>query len=364
MHQLHQLKIVMKIDKQFEDIFRGKLYQVFMYLIDRCNLSCEQCLYKPNLAFQLHRKEIPYNEAKELLQKFYDLGASKVTFMGGEPTLYKELPQLINDAKEMGYSYVRMDTNGIFPKEFLDDKNVRKIDEITFSLDGYDEKTNSIRGVGVFKKCTESIKKAVKLGYMVQITCCIHKGLTKKDRGKLGILRMIDFTESLSVEQINFHDLLKVGVPRDTWTGQVAPSYKSYVSAIKAVEIYVSKNKKIKIRIPQRLIKASAFQENPDYYGYCSGKQKDRLLVFPDGTMRICSLLIGSPYHVATYDKNGIHLNNSPTSELVRYNETINSPCAMGKIKATKIVLLCIAFKPKQDEPVWTERLKWERKRI
>jgi len=356
----------MKIDKEFEGIFKGRLYQVFMYLIDRCNLSCEQCLYKPNLTFQLCRKEIPYNEAKELLQKFYDLGASKVTFIGGEPTLYKELPQLICDAKEMGYSYVRMDTNGIFSEDFLGDKNVRKIDEITFSLDGYNEKTNSIRGVGVFKKCTEGIKKAVKLGYRVQITCCIHKGLTKKDRNKLGILRMIDFTESLGVEQINFHDLLKVGVPRDTWTGQIAPSYKSYVFTIKAVEKYNSKTGKIKIRVPQRLIKASTFQGNPDYYGYCSGKQKDRLLVFPDGTMRICSLLIGSPYHVATYDKDGIHLNNSPTNELARYNEAVNSPCVMSKNKSDEknLVLLCIAFKPKQDEPVWKERLKWERKRI
>lgn len=355
----------MEIDKQFEDIFKGKLCQIFMYLIDRCNLSCEQCLYKPNLTFQLCRKEIPYEEAKELLQKFYSLGASKVTFMGGEPTLYKELPQLIYDAKGMGYSYVRMDTNGIFSDNFLDDKNVRKIDEITFSLDGYNEKTNSIRGIGVFKKCRESIEKAVKLGYRVQITCCIHKGLTKKDKGKLGILRMIDFAESLGIEQINFHDLLKVGVPRDTWTGQVAPSYKNYVSAIKAVEKYKSKSGKIKIRAPQRLIRASNFQENPDYYGYCSGKQKDRLLVFPDGTMKICSLLIGTQYHAATYDKNGIHLNNTATNELVRYNESVNSPCTMGKNKSDEkdLVLLCIAFKPKQDEPIWKDRLRWEQKR-
>jgi len=356
----------MNIEEQFEDIFKGKLCQVFMYLIDKCNLSCEQCLYKPNLAFQLGRKEIPYAQAKELLQEFYDLGASKVTFMGGEPTLYKQLPQLIFDASNIGFSYIRIDTNGIFPKEILDDKNVRKLSEITFSLDGYNEKTNSIRGVGVFTKCCENIKRAVELGYRVQITCCIHKLLTKNDRGRLGILRMIDFAESLGVEYINFHDLLKVGVPRDVWTGEVAPSYKSYISAVQKAEMYVLQGKKIKVRIPRRLVSATEFQNNPDYYGYCSGKQKDRLLVFPDGTMRICSLLIGSSYHVATYGEKGIRLNTTPTSELVRYNESVNSPCAMGSNKSDEkgLVLLCIAFKSKQDEPVWNERLKWEKKRL
>lgn len=355
----------MKIDKQFENLFKGKLHQVFMYLIDKCNLSCIHCLYKPHLTFQLRRKEIPYNEAKELLQTFYALGAKKVTFMGGEPTLYEKLPHLIKDAKEIGYSYIRMDTNGTFSPKLLENENIKKIDEITFSLDGYNEKTNSIRGIGVFKKCVENIKKAIQLGYKTQITCCIHKGLTKKDRGELGILRMIKFAESLGVEQINFHDLLKTGVPRDTWTGEVAPSYKSYILAIKAVKFYMLKHRKIKIRLPIRLIKASVFKRNPEYYGYCSGKQKDRVLVFPDGTIRICSLLIGSPYHVATYDENGIHFNNSPTNELVRYNERINSPCSMGKnlSKEKEFVLLCVAFKPKQDEYIWTKCLKWEEKR-
>ncbi|MDD2392381.1 MAG: radical SAM protein, partial [Bacilli bacterium] len=341
----------------------GKLCQIFMYLIDECNLACEQCLYKPNLAFQFCRKEIPYNEAKELLQKFYNLGANKITFMGGEPTLYKELPQLVADAKRIGYTYIRIDTNGIFSNDFLENKNIKKVDEITFSLDGYNEKINSIRGIGAFQKCVDNIRNAVRLKYKVQVTCCIHQDLVKKDRGKLGILRMIDFIESLGVGQINFHDLLKVGVPRDVWTGKISPSYKDYVFAMKEVGKYNTKIRKIKIRLPQRLIKASEFRKNINYYGYCSGKQKDRLLVFPDGTIRICSLLIGSPYHALTYDKKGIYLNDSPTNELIKYN-TENSPCVMGKNKSNEkdLLLLCIAFKSKQDEPIWKERLMWEKR--
>ena len=40
---------------------------------------------------------------------------------------------------------------------------------------------------------------------------------------------MIYFAEELGVMQINFHDLFKVGIPMDTWTGNFAPSPKDWM---------------------------------------------------------------------------------------------------------------------------------------
>src|ERR1700675_2352206 len=75
-----------KPDLEFSNHFK-KLHQVFMYITDRCNLECEQCIYKPSISHFIN-EEIPIEDAIGLLLSFRELGAGKVTFLGGEPTLY------------------------------------------------------------------------------------------------------------------------------------------------------------------------------------------------------------------------------------------------------------------------------------
>src|ERR1700720_2163372 len=74
------------MDPEFESHFKN-LHQVFMYITDRCNLECEQCIYKPSISHFIN-EEIEFSTALELLRNFRSIGASKVTFLGGEPTLY------------------------------------------------------------------------------------------------------------------------------------------------------------------------------------------------------------------------------------------------------------------------------------
>jgi MoaA/NifB/PqqE/SkfB family radical SAM enzyme len=106
------------------------------------------------------------------------------------------------------------------------------LDEITFSLDGPTPEINDpIRGKGSFKKCVENIKKALALGYTVDLTCCIHRELIQRDaQGNLFLDRMIRFVEDLGIHRINFHDLFKTGIPRDTWTGNLDISLEEWIN--------------------------------------------------------------------------------------------------------------------------------------
>ena len=102
-----------KMDQKFKDYFQDNLRQIFFYLIDDCNLRCVQCLYKLEIGFQVEKKEVPYTDAVKLLEDFREMGAVKLTLMGGEPTLYgirqnnRPLLDLIKKSKELGYEYVR-----------------------------------------------------------------------------------------------------------------------------------------------------------------------------------------------------------------------------------------------------------------
>jgi MoaA/NifB/PqqE/SkfB family radical SAM enzyme len=173
-------------DHDFTDHFKS-LHQVFMYITDRCNLECEQCIYKPSISHYIN-EEIALHDALGLLRKFHDMGATKVTFLGGEPTIYghkeggKPLLNLLEGTKNIGYDYIRMDTNGQTIASLLDHVEFSNLNEIAFSLDGFSPETNDpLRGAGTFVRAVTAIKKSLVLGYRVTITCCIQKLLLERD---------------------------------------------------------------------------------------------------------------------------------------------------------------------------------------
>lgn len=150
----------MRVDDKTSAYFKN-VKQVFLYLGDECNLLCTQCLYKPNVVMG---KSIKKETAKDLLYVFAQLGAYKLTVLGGEISLYdqhnnwKALEEILTYAHSIGYRYIRIDTNGQFLQFFSQENLFRYIDESSFSLDGYDQKTNDIlRGEGAFDRAVNSI---------------------------------------------------------------------------------------------------------------------------------------------------------------------------------------------------------------
>ena len=140
------------------------------------------------------RKEIPLNEMIKLAEDFHKLGAIKATIMGGEPSKYgdekhNDLCKFIAELRRIGYTYIRMDTNGQFEDDMLALDGMKELDEVSFSIDGYSPETNDIlRGEGSFEKCHANIKRAAELGYTVDVTYCIHPVLLQEDaNGQLNI---------------------------------------------------------------------------------------------------------------------------------------------------------------------------------
>jgi MoaA/NifB/PqqE/SkfB family radical SAM enzyme len=358
----------MRIDPQFQRHFRD-LKQVFLYLIDECNLRCSYCLYKPNLMFKLGNKEIELETVLTLITDLRKLGASKLTIMGGEPTLYgaavgnRPLLEIISTAKKLGYEYVRLDTNGIFETNLLLREDFRKLDEITFSLDGPNAEVNdAFRGKGTFDKCISNVKSALKLGYKVDITSCVHRANVERDEeGNLILDSLIKFVTTLGVNRINFHPIFKMKVPRDTWTGETDIQPSEWIKIREEISQNIATDKyNIQVRIPQRFIVREAFERNREYYGYCSAKLGERVLIHPDGIIRICALLIGTPYGVAKFYDGRILWDRSPTNELRRHELNSCTPCANQVTNNGDLVPLCISLKENQDEFIWKEKLDWE----
>lgn len=364
------------IDVKFLKHFQN-LQQVFLYITDECNLRCAQCIYKPSITYHLGDKEIRLETALRLISDFREMGASKLSILGGEPTLYgasqdwKPLLTVIGKAKELGYEYVRLDSNGTTENlsSLLLKEDFKKLDEISFSIDGpAPEIDGPIRGEGTFDKCVSNIKKAIELGHNVNITCCIHRNLIKRDvNGVLLVDRMIQFATSLGVNRINFHVLFDRGTPEDTWTTpEIHILPKEWMSIFTEINQNIETGKyKIPVRIPQSFITREEFEKKPDYYGFCPAKLGERVLVHPNGIIRICSSLLSSPYGVARYFDNKIVWDRGLTNELRDHKLDKATPCTnqSKKYSNESFVPLCFSFKPKQDEFVWRKKLAWERSR-
>lgn len=175
---------------------------------------------------------------------------------------------------------------------------------------------------------------------------------------------MIKLAEELGIEKINFHNLFKTGIPRDHFTGNIDISIDDWFEVKDEIEEKVENNEySIPVRIPSSFVTKDRFVRNPEYYGYCTCKTKSALLVHPNGILRICPLLIGTPYGIARYYDNEIVWDNSPTNELRGIEMEKNTPCATQNKhnKFGKYVPVCCSFKPKQNEKIWQE-LDWESK--
>ena len=358
------------MDSAFINHFRN-LKQVFIYITNECNLSCPQCIYKPDTYFSIGDKQISYANTKKLLEDFYDIGATKLTLLGGEPTLYKDGTYGISDviflAKQIGYKYVRMDTNGIFPTQLLSEKGFKEIDEISFSIDGYDENTNDrIRGNGSFEKAINNIKAAVKSGYTVDITCCLYEELLEKtSQGDYRFEQLIFLSEKLGVKRLNFHPLIKDGSPIDTWSDDLFVSPHHWIEVYKKMCVNIDDGKYcISVRIPQSFVEKKEFESNPQYYGFCPAKLGERVLIHPNGVIRICSALLCSAYGIADYTDDKIIWNGRKTNELSDHLLTEFTPCTnRSKKDFDGLLPLCFSFKPRQKEYVYEHLLNWEGKR-
>jgi MoaA/NifB/PqqE/SkfB family radical SAM enzyme len=142
---------------------------VHWYITDRCNLKCGYC-FKPE--FSYHEDE---SRNVNLARILANTDITKVTLGGGEPTLARNLAEIIHILKQSG-KYVSLHTNGLL----LDDKTISEleVDDIALPVDSTDRDTQRrLRGkrfLAVVDKlpqlASKILERGIKLGYHTVFT--------------------------------------------------------------------------------------------------------------------------------------------------------------------------------------------------
>lgn len=120
------------------DNFGRRFSYLRLSITDVCNFSCNYCLPDGYQCDQ-PRDFLSIPEIKRLTKAFAELGTEKIRITGGEPSLRKDLPEIISICKETsGIKKVAITSNGYKLPQHLPQWLDAGIDAINISIDSLD----------------------------------------------------------------------------------------------------------------------------------------------------------------------------------------------------------------------------------
>lgn len=186
------------------------LENIYISPLELCNLSCLYCYTKKPKTIITNQQILDfvtnYNEALANL-KFENLPASQlksIIFCGGEVFTLPNFTDLVNKLLEQNI-FITIITNGTIDK--LDEISQPQNCQLIVSFDGPQKIHDQNRGTGNFTKSKNFVKKALKLGFPVEIFYLITKD-SYPYKDKLNIFDqhktyLTDRLGSLSREQVS-----------------------------------------------------------------------------------------------------------------------------------------------------------------
>jgi len=152
-------------EKQIERV-KGAIYEkdppfpreLYLELNNTCNHTCFFC---SNEKMTRSNKQMPFVLVEKIMIDAYLAGARDIAFYAtGEPFMYKKLPDAIRKAREIGYDYIFITSNGALagPKKSIPVINAG-LDSIKFSINaGTKESYENTHGQDDFDKVIKNVK--------------------------------------------------------------------------------------------------------------------------------------------------------------------------------------------------------------
>ncbi|MFC4638481.1 GTP 3',8-cyclase MoaA [Deinococcus hohokamensis] len=176
---------------------------------DRCNLRCTYCMpaevFGPDYAFLPRDELLSFEEIERLARLFVTLGVRKLRLTGGEPTLRRDLPDLVARLARLdGVQDLAMTTNGLLLPRLAPALKAAGLRRVTVSLDSLDpEVFGRMNGLGTHpQRVLGGIEAALQAGLGVKINTVVQRGVN--DAGlrelwltlrKLAPVRFIEFMD-------------------------------------------------------------------------------------------------------------------------------------------------------------------------
>uniref|UniRef100_A0A034VWT8 Molybdenum cofactor biosynthesis protein 1 n=2 Tax=Bactrocera dorsalis TaxID=27457 RepID=A0A034VWT8_BACDO len=228
-------------------------------LTERCNLRCQYCMPAEGVQLQPKSNLLTTEEILYLARIFVEQGVRKIRLTGGEPTVRRDIVDIIAQIKSIPkLESVGITTNGLVLTRLLLPMQRAGLDAVNISLDTlrpkrFEEITRR-KGWG---RVIAGIDLAIQLGYKPKLNCVLMRNFNEdeicdfveftKDRAvdvrfieympftgnKWQTDRLISFKESLDIIQNRWPDFAALpNGPNDTSKAYGVPGYKGQVGFI------------------------------------------------------------------------------------------------------------------------------------
>ena len=176
------LPIAGESGRAVQDRFGRTIDYLRVSLTDMCNLRCVYCMPQ-DMTFRPSEELMQDDELLLLIRTFADLGFRKIRFTGGEPTLRKNLPEIVSAVGRMpGIEMQAMTTNGILLDQLAQPLKKAGLQRVNISLDTLDSrKFRIMTRWGNVRDVFAGIQAAESQGLEIKLNCVTVRGFNDKE---------------------------------------------------------------------------------------------------------------------------------------------------------------------------------------
>ncbi|HEX2911800.1 MAG TPA: GTP 3',8-cyclase MoaA [Chloroflexia bacterium] len=122
--------------QQLVDAYGRHIKNVRISVTDKCNFRCVYCMPAEGLQWLKRNEILSFEEIEKLVRLLVSMGVEQVRLTGGEPTVRKDLPELIrNLSKIEGLKSLSLTTNGFLLKSMAKSLAEAGLTRINVSID-------------------------------------------------------------------------------------------------------------------------------------------------------------------------------------------------------------------------------------
>ncbi|XP_055315407.1 molybdenum cofactor biosynthesis protein 1 isoform X2 [Sitodiplosis mosellana] len=197
----HHQHITSSVNKPSINTITDTFGRVHTYLrislTERCNLRCQYCMPAEGVQLTERSKLLTNEEIYYIARLFVEQGVRKIRLTGGEPTVRKDIVDIIQNLKQIeGLEQVNITTNGIMLTRLLVPMHRAGLNGINISLDTLKKaKYEQITRRKGFDRAIAGIDLAIQLGYKPKVNCVVMKKFNDTE-----LCDFVEFTKDRNVD--------------------------------------------------------------------------------------------------------------------------------------------------------------------
>ena len=190
------------------DAYGRALRSLRVSVTDRCNLRCSYCMPEEDYVWLPREELLTFEEMRDLVGMFTELGVTEVRLTGGEPLLRRELAVLVQMlSRNPRIKDLALTTNGVLLAEQAQTLRTAGLHRITISLDTLrPERFRALSRRDMHGQVLEGIEAARAAGFgVLKIDTVVMRGRNEDELGEL-----LEFGKSAGAE-VRFIEYMDVG---------------------------------------------------------------------------------------------------------------------------------------------------------